>query len=110
MCPIRQLPTGQIDLGVLRVDRESLTTRVDPDELSLFRAELAVAIAKANLPVAFRRVSRCDEQLCVVFIQRIHERLGSVTRTFLRFRRLAGQFANHLASIEFAIPDPFVTQ
>ena len=73
-------------------------------------AKRAVAIAIADLPIAFGSVARSDEQIGMIGVKRIDEGLGGIDGPLRFLRCLAGLLADHFAGIEFAIPDAFVTQ
>ena len=108
-CPIKQLPTGKVDLRVVALHRETAPRGVEAEQLPFLAAELAVAIGESNLPVTLAGMTRCNEQLRAVVVQHIDQRPRRVRRGMLLDRLAAGQFADHFALVQFAVPKAFVT-
>lgn len=98
----------QIDLGIVGPHGEPCSAGVEAEELAVFALECAVAIAIADLPIAFGGMARSDEQISVIGVERIDEGLGGIDGPLRFLRRFAGLLTNHLARIELAIPDALI--
>ena len=101
------IPHRQPDLRIGRLDRDLPPGSVDAPQLAGAGMKRAVAVAKADLPIALRGVAAGDQQIGLAVGEPGRQRRGRVVGPLHLAGLAAGGLADHPVARQLAKPLPF---